>query len=150
MADSYGILLHRGVAPRIEVLVAHPGGPLWVGRDEGAWSIPKGLADPGEEPLAAAVREFAEETGMEPDGPFRSLGSTRLASGKTVHAWAAPGDFDPGKLQSNTFTMEWPPRSGRYEEFPEIDRVVWVDPAEAMRRLNPAQRVFVARLLEGT
>lgn len=147
MATSAGILLYHYVDGHLEVLIAHPGGPLWANRNVGAWSIPKGLVDDGEDMLAAAVREFAEETGYEPAGPFRSLGEVILKSGKAVFAWAAEGDFDPRALVSNTFDMEWPPRSGIIGSYPEIDRAEWVEPAAAVRLLNPAQSELIDRLV---
>lgn len=148
MAISAGILLYRFADGRLEVLIAHPGGPLWAKRNIGAWSIPKGLADDGEDLAAAAVREFAEETGYLPQGPFRSLGEVTLKSGKTVAAWAAEGDFDPKSFASNTFEMEWPPKSGLIATFPEIDQVEWVEPAAAVRLLNPAQSELIDRLVQ--
>jgi len=137
---SAGILLYRCRDGRLEVLVGHPGGPLWAKRDAGAWSIMKGEIEDGEEALPAAVREFAEETGhhLRPED-CRSLGSITQKSGKTVHAWACEGDLDPADAVSETFTMEWPPRSGEMRQFPEIDRVAWLDRAQAAIRLNPAQ-----------
>lgn len=147
IVTSAGILLYRYVDGQIEVLVAHPGGPLWRNRNFGAWSIPKGLVEDGEDLLSAAVREFAEETGHLPLGPFHSLGEITLKSAKTVVAWAAQGDFDPERLDSNTFDMEWPPRSGVVRAFPEIDRAQWVEPADAVRLLNPAQSEFIDRLV---
>ena len=146
---SAGILLYRWRGPDLELLVAHPGGPIWAKRDEGAWSIPKGLAEQGEDLASAGRREFHEETGFPvPEGELVALGETRLKSGKVVHAWAAKGDIDPAELRSNDFTMEWPPRSGRMSSFPEIDRVAWVTPEQAVTALNPAQAVFVERLLK--
>ncbi len=131
----------------LEVLIAHMGGPLWARRDEGAWTIVKGEPEPGETPLAAARREFAEETGAAPPaGPAIELGEVRQSGGKRVRAWALEGEFDPAALRSNTFTIEWPPRSGRRAEFPEIDRVRWCDPDSARRLLIAAQRAFVDEL----
>ena len=131
----------------LELLIGHPGGPLWANRNEGAWSIVKGEIEEGEEPLAAAVREFAEETGMalEPDACL-SLGEARQRSGKRVLAWACLGELEPGELTSATFELEWPPRSGRMQQFPELDEVRWCAPDEARALLNPAQTVFVGRL----
>jgi predicted NUDIX family NTP pyrophosphohydrolase len=129
------------------VLIAHPGGPLWARRDEGAWSIPKGVLDPDENPEAAARRELAEETGHVVEGPLLDLGTVRQKSGKVVHGFAAEGDLDPDTIVCNTFVMEWPPRSGRSIEVPEIDRVAWCTPTEARRLLNPAQVDLVDRLL---
>lgn len=149
---SAGILLFRRVGPRIQVLIAHPGGPLWAARDAGAWTIPKGEAEPHESSdealFAVARREFREETGTTaPATEPLDLGEVRLRSGKRVRAWAMEGDLDPRTLASNTFELEWPPKSGRRMSFPEVDRLAWVDPADAMRRVNPAQAAFVERLL---
>ena len=148
MAVSAGILpFRRSPDGDLEVLIAHPGGPLWVRKDEGAWSVIKGELEPGEYPLAAAVREFTEETGWElPAGSYLDLGYVEQKSGKVVAAWAVEADFDPDTLTPGTFTMVWPPRSGQTQEFPEIDRVAWFDLDEAARRLNPAQRAFLDRL----
>ena len=145
---SAGILVYRERAA-LEVLVVHPGGPFWAKRDAASWSIPKGEVDDGEEPLAAARRELGEELGaaLELTG-LVDLGEVRQKAGKVVRAWGARGDFDPGALASNTFEMEWPPRSGRRQAFPEVDRAAWVEPAEARRLLLPAQTAFVDRLLE--
>ena len=143
---SAGILLYR-IAGHLEMLIAHPGGPFWAHRDDGSWSIPKGLLRPGEEALAAAHREFREETGvMVPEGAPLSLGSIVQRSGKTVHAWATEGDADPSAMVSNTFTLEWPRGSGRNAEFPEMDRFLWANPAMARRKLNKPQATFVSRL----
>jgi len=139
--------MFRRVPGGIECLLAHPGGPFWARKDEGAWTLPKGELADGEEPLAAACREFEEETGLQPAGPFLPLGEVRLKSGKQVAAWAFEGDFDPAALRCNFFEMEWPPRSGRLGRFPEIDRVGWFDPESASRKLLPAQQPFVQRLL---
>ena len=117
----------------------HPGGPLWTKKDEGAWSIPKGEIDAGEDPLAAARREFEEELGAPVSGEFIALAPIRQASGKVVHAWAVEGDFDPATLTSGTFSMEWPPRSGRQQEFPEVDRAEWFSIDDASRKINKAQ-----------
>jgi predicted NUDIX family NTP pyrophosphohydrolase len=146
-AVSAGIALYRTTADGPEVLIAHPGGPLWANRNEGAWSIPKGLVDPGEDLEAAARREFAEETGHLPSGPAHDLGTVRLRSGKVVHGFAVEGDLDPAHVVSNTFPLEWPPRSGRYVETPEIDRVAWCPPDEAKRLVNPAQAELIDRLM---
>lgn len=145
---SAGILLYRRVGGTVEVLLAHPGGPFWAKRDDGAWSIPKGETDQGEDLVAIARREFEEEVGtLISDHEPRPLGSVTLRSGKVVYAWACAGDFDPGEQRSNTFRMEWPPRSGREEEFPEVDRVEWFTTEAARRKLNPAQVAFIDRLL---
>jgi predicted NUDIX family NTP pyrophosphohydrolase len=147
-AVSAGLVLYRTRHGRVEVLLAHPGGPFWANRDEGAWSIPKGVADEGEDLAATAEREFVEETGFAvPDTDWISLGTAQQRSGKTVFAWAAEGDADPSRMRSNRFSMEWPPRSGIITEFPEIDRVEWFGIAEAREKLNPAQAVFLERLL---
>jgi len=132
----------------IHVLLGHPGGPFWRRKDEGAWTIPKGLIGPGEPPLAAARREFAEETGHYPRGNTIPLGSVTQPGGKVVHVWAIEGNWDPADLASNTFEMEWPPRSGRRQSFPEIDRAVWFGVAEARKRILKGQALFIDRLLE--
>jgi len=143
---SAGILIYRDVGAGLEVLLVHPGGPFWQGKDLGAWSIPKGEANEGEDLLAAAQRELAEETGFAVRGVARPLGHVRQPSGKIVHAWAIAGDVDPGRLKSNLFELEWPPRSGRFQKFPEIDKAEWFAMAEAHRRVHPAQRAFLDRL----
>jgi len=146
---SAGILLVRGVRGRPEFLLAHPGGPFFVRKDDGAWTIPKGLVEPGEELLAAACREFCEETTQQcPPGPFEPLGSVRQAGGKIVHAWAVIGDCDPAGCKSNLFEVEWPPRSGRKQAFPELDRFEFFAPADALRKLIPAQAEFIHRALQ--
>ena len=146
---SAGLLLFRRTDDGIQVLVAHPGGPMWARRDNGAWSVPKGAPNDDEADLLdAARREFLEELGHEaPDGPVIDLGEVRMRSGKVVHAWAVEGDLDPSTIRSMTVDLEWPPRSGRTLTVPEIDRVAWLRPGEARRRLNPAQAEFVDRLL---
>ena len=129
------------------MLLVHPGGPFWANRDAGAWSIPKGEYDEGEDPQACARREFQEETGTElPPGALAELGTVRLKSGKDVVAWAAEGDLDPDAIMSNEFELEWPPRSGRTESFPEVDRAGWFGLDGAREKLNPAQASFVDRL----
>ena len=131
------------------MLLVHPGGPLWATRDLGAWSIPKGEYEPDEEPLAAARREFREELGIDaPEGPVADLGEVRQKSGKLVRAWALEGDLDVSAVLSNTFELEWPRRSGRRIEVPEVDRAEWFDLGEARSRLNPAQVVLLDRLSE--
>ena len=150
---SAGILLYRRVdGGSVEVLLAHPGGPLWAAKDVGAWSIPKGEADDGESEaddlLAVARREFEEETGHPaPGGRPAELGEVRLKSGKVIHGWALEGDLDPATATSTTFELEWPPRSGKRRIYPEVDRVAWSTPEEARERLNPAQVAFVDRLV---
>jgi predicted NUDIX family NTP pyrophosphohydrolase len=136
-------------ADPLEVLLVHPGGPYWSGKDEGAWSIPKGEVEMGDEPLETARREFTEETGL-PVGEtgFIPLGEIQQKGGKRVLAWAFEGDCDPGQIRSNTFEIEWPPRSGRKATFPEIDRAAFFTPELARRKMNPAQAEFVARLEE--
>ncbi len=145
--SSAGILLHRQGEAGTEVLLVHPGGPIWARRDSGWWSIPKGELDPGEDARAAALREFAEETGTRiPAGPLEELGSVRQKSGKVVTAFAVAGDLDPATLASVTFEQEWPPRSGRMQTFPEIDRAEWFGLDAAREKLIPAQAAFVDRL----
>ena len=150
-ATSAGILLFRQSKGEREVLLVHPGGPYWARKDEGAWSIPKGEIDEGEEPVACALRELGEELGsdlgLRPEG-LTDLGSIRQKSGKTVLCWAAPGEFDPAELRSMTFTMEWPPRSGAEREFPEVDRAEWFGLEEARAKINPAQGELLDRLVQ--
>jgi predicted NUDIX family NTP pyrophosphohydrolase len=137
--ESAGLLMFRRRNNGLEVLLAHPGGPFWKKKDHGAWSIPKGEIQPGEEPLAAARREFAEELGFTPEGNFIPLAPIQQKGGKRVRIWAFEGDCDPGTVKSNTFQMEWPPRSGRLHGFPEVDRAEFFELAEAKLRINPAQ-----------
>ena len=137
--QSAGLLMTRRRNGVDEFLLVHPGGPLWVKKDLGAWSIPKGEHAPDEDTLAAARREFEEETGASAEGPFVELTPVRLPSGKRVTAWIFSGDLDPDTIRSNRFTMEWPPRSGKRQEFPEVDRAAWFDLEEARRRINPSQ-----------
>ena len=136
---SAGLLLYRMRDGELEFLLAHPGGPFWADRDAGAWTIPKGEIQEGEEPLAAAQREFAEELGFPPQGSFTGLTPVRQKSGKIVHAWAFAGDCDPAGIKSNLFKMEWPPKSGRFLDCPEVDRAGFFRMAEAKRKINPAQ-----------
>ena len=146
---SAGILLHRTVGSEVEVLLVHPGGPFLAKKDLGAWSVPKGEVGEGEDPRACALRELAEELGSGlglSAGDLTELGSVRQKGGKTVHCWAAEGDFDPAELRSNTFTMEWPPRSGAEREFPEIDRAEWFGLDAAREKINPAQAELLDRL----
>jgi predicted NUDIX family NTP pyrophosphohydrolase len=147
---SAGLLVLRRTDGGIQVLLVHPGGPYWAKRDEGAWSMPKGEYEPGEDPLEAAMREFDEELGSEPpDGTEAvSLGQLRQPSGKVVSAWALEGDLDVSEIRSNTFEMEWPPRSGRTREFPEVDRAGWFDLPAARRKLLRGQVAFLDRLEE--
>jgi predicted NUDIX family NTP pyrophosphohydrolase len=146
---SAGILLFRSSPAGVEVLLAHPGGPWFSRKDAGHWTIPKGEVGTGEELVDVARREFAEETGTAlPDGALDDLGSVQLKSGKQVLAFAAEGDLDPAAVRSNTFSMEWPPRSGRRQEFPEIDRAEWFPLARAREKLVEAQAAFVDRLEE--
>jgi predicted NUDIX family NTP pyrophosphohydrolase len=141
---SAGILLYRNHHPETEVLLVHPGGPYWRGKDLGAWSIPKGEYTNDEEPLAAAKREFQEETGFPLEGDeFRRLCETQLPSGKVISAWAVEGDCDAAAIRSNLFSMEWPPRSGKMREFPEVDRAAWFPVSVARVKLHPAQGRFV-------
>lgn len=149
---SAGLLLYRFPGPvgnptAVEVLIGHMGGPLWARREDGAWTIPKGEYDDPETPFDAARREFTEELGLPaPSGEGIDLGEVRQSGGKTVRAWALQADLDPATVVPGTFTMTWPPRSGRQAQFPELDRVAWCDPDTAIRRLVTAQREFVARL----
>jgi len=145
---SAGLLMVRRGVAGWEFLLAHPGGPFFARKDEGSWSIPKGLPENGEDLLAAAKREFVEETGFACERErYLPLGSVTQAGGKVVHAWAFEGDCEPAELKSNSFTREWPPRSGRTREFPEIDRVAFFDAATARSKLNPSQGAFIERAL---
>jgi len=143
---SAGLLLYRRKEGGFEVLLAHPGGPFWAQRDEGAWTLPKGLVNDGEDPLDAACRELLEETGLRPAGPFLSLGEIRQKAGKRVLAWACAGDADPTQLKSNLMRAEWPRGSGKWLTFPEVDRCDWFAPEAARGKLNPAQAAFIDRL----
>ena len=144
---SAGILLYRRNPNGLEVLLVHPGGPFWARKDEGAWSIPKGLHEPDEDAVTAARREFREETGLDARGALLELGSFRQRSGKVIHAWALEGDCEPSAIRSNLFQMEWPPRSGKRAEFPEIDRAAWFAPEEAAKRILKGQRPILEMLL---
>lgn len=144
---SAGLLLYRFRDGELRVLLVHHGGPFWANKDLGAWSIPKGEVSDGEELLAAACREFREETGASAEGPVVALGQVRQRSGKIVHAWAVRGDFDPRELRSNRFEMEWPRGSGEIRSFPEVDRAAWFDLAEARCHILPAQEAFLDALL---
>ncbi|PJJ71896.1 putative NUDIX family NTP pyrophosphohydrolase [Diaminobutyricimonas aerilata] len=149
MVLSAGLLLYRGDPPHLEVLIAHMGGPFWRHKDAGAWSIPKGEVEPGEDPLDAARREFTEELGVPaPDGDPVPLGEVRQSNGKTVIAWAVRADLDPASIRPGTFELELPRGSGRTITVPEIDRVGWFEPAVAVTRLVRAQGAFVERLVE--
>lgn len=143
---SAGLLLYRVRESAFEVLLVHPGGPYWAKKDEGAWTIPKGEIEPGEEPLQIAIREFAEETGTMIAGKFRALPPCRQAGGKTILAWAIRGDLDAATIKSNKFEMEWPPHSGKRRSFPEIDRAEWFGLAAARQRINPAQAAWLDAL----
>lgn len=145
---SGGILLFRYRAGRLQLLLVHPGGPYWERKDEGVWSIPKGLFEENEEPLEAARREFAEETGFEAAGEFIGLGELVQPSKKIVHAWALQGDLDTTRIKSNTFTLEWPPDSGHIEGYPEIDKGEWFDVDEARRKITRGQLGFIDRLID--
>jgi predicted NUDIX family NTP pyrophosphohydrolase len=145
---SAGLLLFRRKAGALELFLAHPGGPFWRHRDDGAWTIPKGGVDAGEGLLEAACREFAEETGLTPQPPFIALGEVRQKAGKRIHAWAWEGDADPATITSNVMRTEHPRGSGRFLTFPEVDRCAWFDPATARAKLNPAQAELIGRLEE--
>ena len=143
---SAGLLMYRRTGGDLQALLVHPGGPFFRNKDEGAWSIPKGEVGPGEDPLAAAVREFGEEIGVVPTGPFLALTPVKQRGGKLVHAWAFEGDCDPSSISCNTFTIEWPPRSGRHEAFPEVDRAGFFGPDEARRKVNAGQVPLIDEL----
>jgi predicted NUDIX family NTP pyrophosphohydrolase len=147
---SAGLLMYRArtehrASP--EVLLVHPGGPFWKNKDDGAWMIPKGEVEPGEDLLAAAIREFSEETALTPVEPFLALGQVKHKSGKNVHAWAFQGDCEPNQIRSNTFELEWPPKSGRKQEFPEIDRADFFDLSTARRKILPAELPLLDRFV---
>ena len=146
--QAAGLLLFRRVVGALEVLLVHPGGPLWARKDEGAWSIPKGEVEPDEDALAAARREVEEETGARPSGTFIALSPVRQTGGKIVHVWAIESDFDPASLKSNLFEMEWPPKSGNRRSFPEVDRAAWFDLETAGRKILPSQAVVLQHLQE--
>ncbi len=143
---SAGLLLFRKRSVGLEVFLIHPGGPFWRGKDIGAWSIPKGEIDAGEDPLAAARRELTEETGVAVEGEFVALAPVRQKAGKVVVAWAIEADCDASTITSNSFSMEWPPRSGKHPDFPEVDKAAWFAFPEARRRINPAQAAFLDEL----
>ena len=144
--QSAGILFYRIRKKKIEILLAHPGGPFFAKKDEGVWSIPKGEFEDDEEPLKAAIRETEEETGIEAFGDFIQLTPVKIKSGKVIHAWALEFEVDPGEVDSNFFTMEWPPKSGRFQEFPEIDRIEWFSLQVARVKIHPGQLPLLAEL----
>ncbi len=143
---SAGLLMYRFQAGELQILIVHPGGPYWAKKDAGWWSVPKGEIEPGEDELSAAKREFQEETSIAPAGPFIDLGYVTHKSGKRVRAWAFAGECDPASIVSNAFSIEWPPKSGQTQSFPEIDKAQFVNAAMAREKLNPAECEFVERL----
>jgi predicted NUDIX family NTP pyrophosphohydrolase len=143
---SAGLLMYRHRVGALEVFLVHPGGPFWARKDAGAWSIPKGEIDPAEDHLAAAKREFTEETGLQAEGKFLSLTPIRQSGGKIVHAFALESDFDPSAIRSNSFEIEWPPRSSKKQSFPEVDRAAWFPLDEARQKINPAQIALLDEL----
>jgi predicted NUDIX family NTP pyrophosphohydrolase len=145
---SAGLLLYRGSGSDTEFFLVHPGGPFWAKKDEGAWSIPKGLYSGDEDPLAAARRETREETGFDVAGPFTALGEFKQPSGKRISAWSVPFDCDPLAIVSNSFAIEWPPRSGRMQEYPEVDRGGWFTPRHALAKILKGQRPILLRAAE--
>ncbi|MEJ7912116.1 MAG: NUDIX domain-containing protein [Chitinophagaceae bacterium] len=147
MKNSAGILLYRHAGADIEVFLVHPGGPFWQKKDTGAWTIPKGEFQIGEDPLGCAIREFAEETGALLSGHFRSLGSVQQKVGKKIHAWCLEGNLEAELIVSNTFEMEWPPRSGKRQSFPEVDRGKWFSLSAARLKINPAQEALLEELI---
>ena len=147
-AESAGILMYKRQGQDLQVLLVHPGGPFWRNKDLGAWSIPKGELAAGEDAEATARREFAEELGVKPAGTLSPLGRIRQRGGKQVEAFAIQGEFDVDRLSSNSFEMEWPPRSGRMQSFPEVDRAAWFSLAEAREKINAGQRALIDRLAE--
>lgn len=146
--QSAGILLYRMHGKELQVLLVHPGGPFWKNKDDGAWTIPKGEFTDGEEALDAAKREFREETGMKVNGKSIPLSPVKQKSGKWIYAWAIMGDIDPATIQSNSFEMEWPPKSGKKQSFPEIDKAAWFTLAEAATKINPAQVALLQELAD--
>ena len=147
---SAGIILYKTNDKGLLLFLVHPGGPYWVNKDEGAWSIAKGIADPDEDLLVAAIREFEEETGYRLEGDFIQLEPLKQPSRKVIHAWALAHDLEPTSIKSNLFLMEWPPKSGKYEEFPEVDRADWFSPEEALRKIHKGQRGFVEQIIHIT
>ena len=145
---SAGILAWRRSPDGPEVFLVHPGGPFWKNKDDGAWSIPKGEIDPDEDSLKAARREFNEETGQTVDGTFTPLDPVKIASGKVIEAWAIEHDVDASTITSNTFEIEWPPRSGKKQAFPEVDRAAWFSPTDALRKINKGQALLITQLLD--
>ena len=145
-SESVGLLLYKHLEGKLQVLLVHPGGPFWRNKDAGAWTIPKGERVAGEDPETTARREFAEEVGRVPAGPLTALGRIRQRGGKYVEAYALEGDFDVGSLSSNLFEVEWPPRSGRRQSFPEVDRAAWFTLPAARRKINPGQQPLLERL----
>lgn len=146
---SAGLLMFRRTSDHLEFLLAHPGGPYFQERDEGWWTIPKGLAEPNEDLLQTAIREFQEETGITSQPPYLALGEVKQKGGKVVHAWAFEGDWQAcDGFQCNNFRMEWPPRSGKFQQFPEVDHIVWMNTEMALRKINQAQSAFIQRLIE--
>jgi predicted NUDIX family NTP pyrophosphohydrolase len=146
MKRSAGILAYKSVGRTMLFFLVHPGGPFWKNKDAGAWSIPKGEFDDSELPFDAAIREFGEETGFAPKGAFLPLDPVKLKSGKTVFAWAVETDIDPHKIRSNTFPLEWPPKSGKIIDVPEIDKAGWFTEEESLEKINPAQAGFIRQL----
>ena len=143
---SAGLLLYRR-CPELEVFLVHPGGPFWTRKDAGAWSIPKGEIEDGEDPLQAAKREFTEETGFTISGEFGSLDSLKQPSGKIIYAWAIEADCDPGQIRSNLFSLEWPPKSGKMQQYPEVDRAAWFNISEARNKILAGQVRFIEQLI---
>lgn len=148
--QAAGLLVYRIRENQLEVFLVHPGGPFWAKKDDGAWSIPKGEFEASEEPLAAALREFTEETGLTIRGPFSALGTVRQTSGKLIYAFAAASAVDAARIVSNTFKIEWPPRSGRWAEFPEVDRAAWFTLEAAATKIHAGQAPLLSRLNEMT
>lgn len=148
MRQSAGILLYRNASTALEIFLVHPGGPFWKNKDLGAWSIPKGEIAEEEEPLAAAIREFKEETGYQVEGAFRELLPVKQKSGKQVHAWVVEGTIDEQNIKSNHFSMEWPPKSGKFVQFPEIDKGEWFAIDTALQKINASQADFITQLVD--